>query len=42
MNSNYELFSCFCLLDDCLRSKYEGDTFWQLTDRIHSTKKGSG
>ena len=37
MSPEYDLFSCFCLFDECLRSRYERDTYCQLIDRIYTT-----
>ena len=35
MSADYDFFSCFCLYDECSRSKYERDTYLQLVDRIY-------
>ena len=35
----YELFSCFCLFDECCLSKYERESYKDLLERISPYEK---
>ena len=41
---SYELFSCFCLFDECSLSKYKRESYKDLLERIspHEKKKSTG